>query len=228
MQKNYNDEGLPLPDPELIAKWRKEALQNLPSPDDWADFIAHVRWAAELDRIGAMNKDLPDRLTSIDYMLRAFLTCFLKISVLGKNGNLAPLMRLRAAIVDLANGRQSELFTPVNKKPGHPGKGVALAYVQGFAARALSELVDSGEPVKTAAGRVANALRKGRKDMRGVDSNTIKNWRARLEEGPNARGAPDDALKQYLAPLPPGIGTTSKLRGESLLKALRENGEGLG
>lgn len=85
-----------------------------------------------------------------------------------EGGNLAPLIRLHAAIVDLANGRQSELFVPINKKAGHPGKSVAHAYVQGFAGRALAELIDSGEPRSSAANRVAQALRKGRKDMRDV------------------------------------------------------------
>ncbi|MDQ6702870.1 MAG: hypothetical protein M3Z96_07085 [Pseudomonadota bacterium] len=111
-----------------------------------------------------------------------------------KGGDLAPLIRLHAAIIDLANGRQSDLFVPVSKKPGLPGKGVAHAAVQGIAARALAELVDSGEPVKQAAGKVANALRKGRKDMRNVTWETVKNWRSRLDEGPGARGTPEDAL----------------------------------
>ncbi len=67
--------------------------------------------------------------------------------------------------------------------------------------------------------------------MRDVTGETVKNWLARLEEWKGTdggRGAPDDALKQYLAPLPPHLGNTSKMRGENLLKALRENGEALG
>jgi hypothetical protein len=227
-----NDDGVPSPDPELMKKWREAALRDLPTPqdlaEDFADLIAAMRWASDLDRIGAANKDLPDKLTSAEYMLRALLTCLSTIPVLMKDGALAPLMRLHAAIVDLAAGRQSDLFVPVIKKPGNPGKGIAHAAVQGFAARALAELVDSGEQVKQASERVAKALRKGRKDMRNVTGETVKNWRARLDEGAGARGAPDGALKHYIGELPPDIGSTSKMRGEYLLKALRERGESLG
>jgi hypothetical protein len=232
MTMQFNDDGIPLPDPELLKKWREAALRDLPPPQDlaenFADLIAAMRWASELDRIGATNKDLPDKLTSTEYMLRALLPCFSTIPVLMKDGALALLMRLSAAIVDLANGRQSALFVPVIKKPGAPRKSVSHAAVQGLAARALAELDDSGEPIKQASNRVANAVRKGRKDMRDVTGETVKNWRARLEEGLGARGTPEDALAHYLAPLPPDFGTTSKVRGENLLKMLSERGEVLG
>jgi hypothetical protein len=228
----FNDDGVPWPDPELMKKWREAALRDLPPPqdlaEDFADLIAAMRWASELDRIGATNKELPDRLTSTEYMLRSLLHCFLTIPTLLKGGHLAPLMRLKAAIVDLANGRQSDLFVPVIKKPGAPRKSAVHAFVQGMAARTLAELVDSGEPVKQASNRVANAVRNGRKDMRDVTGDTVKNWRARLDEGPGARGAPDDALQHYLAPLPLDFGSTSKMRGENLLKMLRERGETIG
>lgn len=230
MIMQFNDDGLPLPDQELMKKWREAALRDLPPPqilaEDFADLIAAMRCAFELDRIGAANKDLPDGLTSIERMIMALLTCFSTIPVLREDGALAPLMRLHAAIVDLAAGRQSELFVPVIKKPGNPGKGVAHAAVQGFAARALTELVDSGEPVEQAADRVARAVREGRKDMGDVAGKTVKHWRARCKEGPGARGVPDDALEHYRATL--DIYGTSKSRGEYLLKALRERGELLG
>ena len=73
MTMKLNDDGVPLPDPELMKKWREAALRDLPTPqvleEDFADLIAALRWASELDRIGAANKDLPDRLTSTEYML---------------------------------------------------------------------------------------------------------------------------------------------------------------
>jgi hypothetical protein len=226
MTKQFNADGVPLPDPDFMKKWREAALRDLPPPQElaehFAELIAAMRWASELDRIGAANKELPDKLTSIEYMLRSLLTCFSTIPVLMKDGALAPLMRLRAAIVDLADGRQSELFVPIIKKPGNPGKGVVHTALQGLAARALAELA-----IKQASDRVANALRKGRKDMRDVTGETVKNWRKRLDEGPDG-GAPDDALQHYIAPLPPEFGDTSKIRGERLLKALRERGEAIG
>ena len=223
----FDVDGVPVPDQELIKKWHEAALRDLPPPqvlaENFAYLIAAMRWASELDRIGAANKDLPARLTSTEYMLRALLTYFVTIPILREGGHLAPLMRLQAAIVDLAAGRQSDLFVPVIKKPGNPGKGVAHAALQGIAARTLAELVDSGEPVKQASDRVASAVRKGRKDMRNVTGETVKNWRERLMEGP--RGAQDDAWKHYMESLPPEAGSTSKMRGEYLLKVLRERGE---
>jgi hypothetical protein len=226
----FDDDGVPLPDPEFMKKWRQAALRDLPPTDElrenFADLIAAMCWASELDRIGAANKELPDKLTSTEYMLRALLVCFLEIPTL--QNNLGPLMRLKAEIVDLANGRQSELFVPVIKKPGAPRKSTVHAFVQGMTARTLDELVDSGEPVKQASERVANALRKGRKDLRDVTGDTVRNWRARLEEGPGASGAPDDAWQHYRAPLPPDFGSTSKMRGENLLKMLRNGFPALG
>jgi hypothetical protein len=65
-----NDDGVPLPDPELMKEWREAALRDLPTPqilaEDFADLIAALRWASELDRIGAANKELPDKLTSTE------------------------------------------------------------------------------------------------------------------------------------------------------------------
>jgi len=47
-----NDDGVPLPDPELMKKWREAALRDLPTPQDLANLITAMRWASELDRIG--------------------------------------------------------------------------------------------------------------------------------------------------------------------------------
>ena len=133
----FDDDSVPWPDPELMKKWREAALRDMPAPqelaEDFVDLIVAMRWASELDRIGAKNKYLPDKLTSTEYMLRALLTCFVTIPILREGGHLAPLTRLQAAIVDLAAGRQSDLFVPVIKKPGNPEKGVAHAALQGIA-----------------------------------------------------------------------------------------------
>src|ERR1700730_126914 len=85
MTMQFNDDDVPLPNPELMKKWREAALRDFPTPqdlaEDFADLIAAMRWASELGRIGAANKDLPDRLTSTEYMLRALLACFSTIPV---------------------------------------------------------------------------------------------------------------------------------------------------
>jgi hypothetical protein len=226
MTKQFNDDGIPFPDPELMKKWHEAALRDLPSPQDVADLIVSLRWAAELDRIGAANKELPDRLTSIEYMLRSLRACLSTVPVLMEDGALAPLARLHTEIVDLAKGHKSKLFVPITTKPGNQGKGTAQDCIQGMAARALSEFIDAGEPAKQSADRIAQALRKGRRDMRDITGDTVKNWRARLNEGPGARGVSQDALNHYLAPL--DIGSTPKARGEALIKAFRHRGEAIG
>ena len=43
-----------------------------------------------------------------------------------EGGNLAPLIRLHAAIVDLANGRQSELFVPIDRKRAIRGRALLM------------------------------------------------------------------------------------------------------
>jgi hypothetical protein len=76
MTKQFNDDGFPYPNPELMKKWREAALRDLPPPqdlaEDFADLIAAMRWASELDRVGAANKELPDKLTSTEYCCFAF------------------------------------------------------------------------------------------------------------------------------------------------------------
>jgi hypothetical protein len=76
-----------------------------------------LRWAAELDRRGVANPKLPEAMTAIEQALRVI------ISFLGRRSSLpiddvAPLLRLQAAIIDLANGRASPLFKPVKRRAG--------------------------------------------------------------------------------------------------------------
>ena len=59
----FNADGILKPNPELMKKWREAALRDLPPPQDlaenFADLIVAMRWASELDRIGAANKVCP-------------------------------------------------------------------------------------------------------------------------------------------------------------------------
>jgi hypothetical protein len=126
--------------------------------------------------------------------------------------------------VDLAEGHKPALFTPIASQPGRPGKPVAADTLQGFAERALDELVGAGEGLKLASNRVAKAVRLGCKGAGDVTGQTIRNWRSRLREStgqdPAGPGASKEAWKHFVAPLPPGLGDTSRQRGENLLKIL--------
>ena len=150
-----------------------------------------------------------------------------KQSGLMERGDLAPFLRLNAALTDLTFGRVSNLFKPANKKIGRPGVGSSRELLQALAARALSELFEAGEDRDQAAGRIARALKAKRRDMTNVSAATVVNWRERLMQGPGP-GASEEAVRQYCMPLPDRFGGTPKLRGETLLKALAKRGEGIG
>jgi hypothetical protein len=117
-------DDLPFPDDETTTKWRAEALAHLPNPDAWADFTALLRCAAELDRRGINNSELPPGMTAPQKSLWAILKFLEQQHILMKCGDLGPLFRLYTAIVDLANGRVSPMFKPVERRVGNPGKGL--------------------------------------------------------------------------------------------------------
>jgi hypothetical protein len=224
---SFDGGGLPFADNKTIDAWRAEALRELPQPNDWADFIAMLRHSAELDRQGYAHPGMPENATGCVHALKAVISLLQRQPGLMRRGDLALLLRLHGALVDLAAGRASPIFKPVHRAAGAPGKGATFAHIQGLAARALAELVDGGMPVRDAAQRVARALKTGRKDMGDVTPETIINWRERIEQGPGP-GAPEDAIRSFLEPLPPSMGDTPLKRGNNLVKVLKERSAMLG
>jgi hypothetical protein len=221
-------DSLPFPDEETITKWRAEALAHPPSPDAWADLIALLRWAAELDRRGIDNPDLPPGMTAPQKSLLALLKFLEQHHILMKCGDTGPLFRLYTAVVDLANGRVSPMFKPVERHVGNPGKGLGYETIQGMAAKTLDELVAAGDSPKDAAKRVAAALKKsGREDMENATPVTVIKWREHLREarkpGP---GAPENALRHFNETPWPGL--SPRKRGEALLRALKQNAKAVG
>jgi hypothetical protein len=188
---------------------------------DISELIVALREAAHVGD----GDELRPGLAAAERQLMLLLNALSVEPELQISRSLKPLMVLHGALVDLANGQQPEMLTPLRKPAGRPEKDVASVFLQAMAARTLSELFEGGEALAVAAGRVAKALR----GMKGnPTTTTVKNWRARLEEGPGGSGMPRDAWEQYVAPLPPGLGSTPKERGENLLKALRERGSLIG
>lgn len=221
-------DGLPFPDDETITKWRAEALAHPPNPDAWADFIALLRCAAELDRHGIDSSELPPGMTAPQKSLWALLKFLEQQHILMKCGDLGPLFRLYTAIVDLANGRVSPMFKPVERRVGNPGKGLGYETIQGNAAKTLDELVAAGDSPKDASRRVAAALKKsGREDMKNVTPETVIKWREHLREAQKpGPGAPENALKHFNEQLWPGL--SPRKRGEALLKALSQRAKAVG
>jgi hypothetical protein len=213
---------------ELIDQWRKEAVAHMPAPEEWADFIVSLKCAVELDRLGSKAEDLnlPEGMTAAQKSVYAIL-CLLKPRALVHDAYLSPLAKLHDAIVDLENGRVSDLFKPRKRRPGNPGKGVGYEVIQGLAARALTELIDGGDDPKLSAGRIATVLRGIRKAMKNVTGETVTNWRERIMQGPGP-GAPGWTIAHYNAALPENFGHTPKERGETLLLALKKNGATIG
>jgi hypothetical protein len=221
-------DGLPLPDVDTLTKWRAEALQWVPNPSDWADFVVSLRLAAEMERRGVDNPELPPGMTAPERSLSALLSFLKQQHILMKCGAIGPLLRIHSAVVDLANGRASPMFKPEARRAGNPGKGLGYETIQGLAARTLDELVAAGDSPKDASKRVAGALKKsGREDMKDATSETVIKWREHLREarkpGP---GAPENALRHFNESLWPGLSPRKK--GEALLRALKQNAKAAG
>jgi hypothetical protein len=191
---------------------------------DITDMIAALIETGSPD---ADTGELPPGLEAARRQIMIFHAFMSSIPDLQYREVLEPLRQLESAFADLADGRRTEMLTPVNRGKGNPGKPSIFTFLQGLAARALHEFVEAGELVKSASDRVAKALG-GRNDMAKVTGATVRNWRARLQEmrdgSEPSPGAPLDAWMHYMAPLPPAYGATPKQRGEALLKFLSDHG----
>jgi hypothetical protein len=229
MSRDHVDgDGLPLMGPDKLEKWRAEALRNLPSPEDWANLVAYLRWENELAQRRIQMPNVPEGFTAAERSLRVVILFLQRHPVLMCEKGIAPLIHLHGAMVDVASGTAPPLFQPKVKRTGRPRKGVRADVIQAFAARAMSELIEAGDSVPEAATKVANALRKGRPaDLGNLEPKTVKNWRNRILAG-IGDGASADAISLYKQPLPPEFGLTHRDVGENLLKQLSERGSEIG
>jgi len=205
------------------AQTGNEALTARPKATDWAVLVAGLRWAAEVDRRGNEDGNVPEGTTAPRIALKALIAFLNKQPCVERHGAHVSLVRLAGALADLGDGIVSPLFRPTVRNPGNPGKGNNAALIMGFAARTLTELKDGGMPLDDAARRVATALRAGQVRGSGkYDAATVKTWRARIKS--RSKSIPPAAIFHYEEPLPPTLGHTPKQRGEALLKVLRDRG----
>ena len=165
---NVDGDGLPLIDHETFAKWRAEALENQPSPKDWADLVALLRWENELDRRGVEMTHVPKGFTAAARSLKTLLLFLQNHRVLMQDGAIAPLMRLNAGMIDVASGTASPLFQPATKRAG-PVKGVTMDIIQAFAARAMSELMEAGDSRMKPQSKPQRASQGTPRDMGNLD-----------------------------------------------------------
>lgn len=198
-------------------------LQAVPRPpaQAWRQLCASLLQIAENEREGLEYEGAPPGFMASEAALHAVLTFLQSSDGLMRAGAVVPVLRLRAAVRDLQEGRQPALLKP-RSRGGRPGTDHRSATIIGFAARALDELVTSGAAVNDAARTVCECMRKGRAiGWQAIKPATIKNWRNRCREGEGADIAPL-AIKHFREPLPRGMGATAAIRGQNLLLVLSE------
>jgi hypothetical protein len=184
-----------------------------------------LRCIAEIERRGLRNAELPPGVTGPERAQRAVLRFLQQQDCVMQHNAAAPILRLNSAISDLADGRVSPMFRPVNRRPGRRTTSRVEALIMGMAARAMSELMEAGATLDEAARQVAQAIRAGGViGHKKISAATVKNWRARIMEGPGA--APPEAIAHFREPLWPDA--TAARRGKNLLTVLRQAGARLG
>jgi hypothetical protein len=216
-------EGSPLIADATRTAWAAQAGANPPDPISWITLIDDLRIAAELDRLGVADKpgETPGLQSAFD-ALHAILVFLGKQQRVLPNRDLKPLMRLHNAIIDLKKNERIDPLFKATLGIGSPGNGTNYDIAKGTAARAMSLLVQAGEPPEKAQNMVADALSDTTFGTK-VSGPTIARWRYRLVEGEGAKGVTKVALLAYSRPLPPEFGGTPREQAENLLKDLREN-----
>jgi hypothetical protein len=208
--------SLPDLDAEEFAPWVRAVRDEPPKLLDLAELYCLLTAAAELDKRGTVLHNLPPGMTGPERALQA-VTRFLLKQPQMRSGAVAPLIRLLAAMGDLANGTVSPMFQPRQRPRGQPHKAQANAAVIGLAARTLTELMNAGEKEENAARRVASVLKER--------AATIKNWRRTILR---SRSELEAAAAYYHEPLPPpDLGDTPGDRAKNLLTRLAARAQGL-
>ena len=199
------------------------------SQEAWATLYGSLRQAIEIQKAGGEFDNAPTGAMAAEAGLQAVVDFLQACPELMQAGAVGPLTVLSAALRDLQKGKRPSFLLPRNVTGGRPGTGEARAAVIGFAARAMKELMDAGETAPEAAKAVHKAIKVGKAaGWKKTSPATIKNWRARCEEGPG----PDissRAIEHYKAPLPQDMGDTPTVRAKNLIKVLSESSaRGLG
>lgn len=206
----------------LVAGWIRAADENPPHPKNWHVFVGRLRRAAEDFRhVGASEDSQLALIRDVAVAATDFMGGEVALADPQVRASLMPLLR---AIADVQQGRRPSLFNPP-RLPKRPPLSVAQANTAGAAAKALTELMNSGTSVNAASEKVSRAVRSGRcagfEKCRGA---TVRGWRNRIHEGEGSIST--FAIKQYHSALPPHVSELSASeRARFILDSLRY-GEG--
>jgi hypothetical protein len=219
-----------------IAKWLAE---NMPPPPGHTSLLTKLPpiptgawgklWAVLLDaayheKHGLEYPDAPAGFMATEAALQGVIGFLQLFDGLMQESAVIPLMRLAEALRELQEGKKPALLSP-RLKGGRPGTDRRQASVIGFAARAMTELMESGQTARAASDKVCAAIKTGKvSGWRDIKRRTVQDWRARCMEGepnPSRPAISPEAWQHYNAPLPPGMGNTPAERAEKLLFILR-------
>lgn len=215
-----------------IAKWLAE---NMPPPPGHTSLLTKLPpvptgawgklWAVLLDaayheKHGLEYPDAPAGFMATEAALQGVIGFLQSFDGLMQESAVIPLMRLAEALRELQEGKKPALLSP-RLKGGRPGTDYRQAAVIGFAARAMTELMQSGQTARAASEKVCAAIRAGQViGWKDIKRRTVQDWRARCMEGepnPLRPAISREAWRHYSEPLPPGMGTTPAERAEALL-----------
>jgi hypothetical protein len=186
-----------------------------PHPVNWAAFVDALRKAREVH--------LEDRLLGVGLAVAAVIELLGKHRSIHGEGLPEPFSDLAHGLIDLGQGRQSDLLTPLARNTTKPGKGFADELVMAYAAMAVDELMKAGETRPAAGAKVARTIKAAKLPVtprRGANlTSTVLGWRERLSEG-------NENISQHAHELwrepRERLGDTPALRAEHLLRALRD------
>jgi hypothetical protein len=110
MSELRDPDGLPIPDQATLARlWNEAQKAPLPSPRQWVELLALLRWAAEVRRHGEEADNAPQGTTAPRLALAAIIGFLSQQECVLKHGASMPLIDLQNALTDLADGIVSNL-----------------------------------------------------------------------------------------------------------------------
>jgi hypothetical protein len=196
------------------------AVIELPDPLSWAQLVAELRRAAEIDQNEAPETELPGH-SAAWVALHGLYKFLLQQRVFQADPSpVAPLARLYGAMIDLRHGHVSKMFKP-KRHNGRPTNDMIYETIKATTALAMTKLMRSGMSKPAAARAVAKAYRS--RHGRRITWQTVAGWRDTLEAG-EGPGAPKDgaALFAYGKPSMP-LGDTDRQQADGLIEALRSS-----